>query len=266
MSNNYPIFDSLLHPTIDQRWIDSRELINASVKSVIAAMLKNNISKGLAVGLRGVGGYDEKEYVNFVRASSDALVPIAFFDVLAHRSTREIHSKLVYLKALGYKGVKLHPRIGTFNLDHPSLPSIVKQANDLDLAVLFCTYFYSNFTSSFRNNTDLFVSFMEKIPMEKIILMHGGGIHLMQYAELARHFPNSLLDLSFTMLKYAGSSLDLDLKYLFEKFDRRICIGSDSPEFDLSELRLRFEALSGNCSEDKKKNIAYKNLENFIFH
>jgi hypothetical protein len=86
----------------------------------------------------------------------------------------------------------------------------------------------------------------------------------MEFSELVRHFPNALLDLSFTILKYAGSSVDLDLEYLFTKFDRRICIGSDFPEFNLSDLRFRFDELSKNCTELQSNNIAFQNLERFI--
>jgi len=73
-----------------------------------------------------------------------------------------------------------------------------------------------------------------------------------------------LLDLSFTLCKYEGSSIDLDIRYLFEKFDRRICIGSDSPEFDLSKLRQRFNQLTEGLDIVKKKNIGFQNLQAYV--
>jgi predicted TIM-barrel fold metal-dependent hydrolase len=264
MNNIIPIFDSLTHPTLSGRWINDSNLCNTSIDSLLLEMSQNNISKGLAVGLSGIGGYDELAYVNFIKNSSDSLIPIAFFDINSINSEKVIKSKLLYLKKIGYRGIKLHPRIGKFSLDHHLLPSIVKGANDFGLSVLLCTYFYSNTVSSCLNNSTQLGSFMEKIPSEKIILMHGGGIHLMEYSELVRHFPNALLDLSFTILKYAGSSVDLDLEYLFTKFDRRICIGSDFPEFKLSDLRVRFDVLSKKCTKLQSNNIAFHNLEKFI--
>jgi len=253
-----------MHPTLNGDWIGAHKKNTNSIDSLKLEMAQNNISKGFAVGMGGIGGYDEVAYIAFINAATDALIPIAFFDVNANNSIKDIQSKLLFLKKIGYRGIKLHPRIGRFNLNHPLLPSIVKQANDLGLVVLFCTYFYSNATLSCMNNFSLFASLMEKIPSEKIILMHGGGVRLMEFSELVRHFPNALLDLSFTVLKYAGSSIDLDLEFLFTKFDSRICIGSDSPEFKLSDLRIRFDKLSQNCTELQANNIGHLNLERFI--
>ena len=53
--------------------------------------------------------------------------------------------------------------------------------------------------------------------------------------------PNVLLDLSNTLLRYQGSSLDRDIAWLFRSFDRRICIGSDYPDYEPGQLRARFE-------------------------
>jgi predicted TIM-barrel fold metal-dependent hydrolase len=264
MNNKIPIFDSLLHPTLDGGWIGEREPLTASIDSLLLEMAQNNISKGLAVGLGGIGGYNEIKFIDFIKSNSDNLIPIAFFDVNSANSIIEIKSKLSFLRKIGYKGIKLHPRIGGFNLDHPLLPSVIKEANDLQLAVLLCTYFYSSAPFSHLNNFTMLSSLMEKISSEKIILMHGGGVRLMEYSELVRNFPHTLLDLSFTILKYAGSSIDFDLEYLFTKFDRRICIGSDSPEFKLHDLRMRFNKLSKNCTDLQAHNIAFQNLERFI--
>jgi predicted TIM-barrel fold metal-dependent hydrolase len=82
--------------------------------------------------------------------------------------------------------------------------------------------------------------------------------------EIARAFNNVLLDLSFTINKYIGSSLDLDIKYLFESFDQRICIGSDFPQYSISEMRNRFNIFAENINAEKALNIAIKNLTNFL--
>ena len=67
-----------------------------------------------------------------------------------------------------------------------------------------------------------------------MVLLHGGDVQLLRYAELVRFNANLILDLSLTIMKYAGSSLDADLSFLFREFDRRICIGSDHPAIQSS--------------------------------
>ena len=94
--------------------------------------------------------------------------------------------------------------------------------------------------------------------------MHGGTHEVLRFSELVRFNKNLLLDLSLTICKYRGSSLDMDIKYLFNQFDQRICIGTDYPEFSHVEVRNRFEHFSKGLTKIKKENIAFKNLENFF--
>ena len=83
---------------------------------------------------------------------------------------------------------------------------------------------------------------------------------MLELAEVARSFPSLLLDLSFTLCKYEGSSVDADLRFLFRRFDRRICVGSDDPEFSLGDLRRRFDELSEGLDEGRRERIGWGNL------
>ena len=65
------------------------------------------------------------------------------------------------------------------------------------------------------------------------------------------------------MSKYKGSSLEIDIKYLFKTFDQRICIGSDSPEFSHKTLRNLFNHYSEGVELKKLTNIANQNLQKF---
>ena len=82
-------------------------------------------------------------------------------------------------------------------------------------------------------------------------------------ASKATALNNTLLDLSLTLCKYAGSSLDMDIQFLFKSFDRRVCIGSDHPEIRLSQVRERFNHFAANTAKEKAENIAYKNILSF---
>jgi len=94
--------------------------------------------------------------------------------------------------------------------------------------------------------------------------MHGGDVQVLRYSELVRFNETLLLDLSFTMMKYRGSSIDTDLAYLFRKFDQRICIGTDHPEYSHEDLRERFDHLCAGLPSEKVENIASRNLKVFL--
>ena len=264
MNSNIPIFDSLTHPTLDGNWILPKHPQKSNIDNLLADMEANNIIKALAVGMQEIGAYDENKYAQFILSKTDKLIPIAFFNINEFSTINEIKNKFKQLKTNGYKGIKLHPRMGQFSLKNKLLPSIIKLANEIRLTVLFCTYFYSNQNGSYLNSTENLIQLLENIDEAEIILLHSGGVKIFEYMEIARAFPNILLDLSFTISKYEGSSLDLDISYLFHTFDQRICIGSDNPQFSLSKLRERFNFFSKNIAFDKAENIAYRNIAKFV--
>lgn len=259
-----PIFDSLVHPSITGNWIMPGYSQRNRIDDLLIEMETNNICNAFAVGMNTIGGYNENNYSEFILSKTDKLLPVAFFNVNEEKDASSVIEKIKYLKSKNYRGIKLHPRIGNFNLQNPLLPAIIKEANDQQLVVLLCTYFYENSENGIYNNLGNLLKLLIQIPNEKIILMHSGAVRLLEIMELARSFKRILLDLSFTMCKYEGSSIDIDIQYLFNSFDQRICIGSDFPEFSIEQMRLRFNSFARNISEDKAKNIACNNLLQFI--
>ena len=108
------------------------------------------------------------------------------------------------------------------------------------------------------------IKILKKSPNLKLVIVHGGDVNLLKYAELVRFNDNLLLDLSMTMLKYKGSSIDNDIKFLFSNFDRRICIGTDHPEYSHEDLRTYFDSLIENLESHRAENIGYKNIMKFL--
>ena len=260
---NIPIIDSLTHPTIDTNWILPQYPQKSAIDKLISNMDHCNISHALAVGMKGIGQYDEKQYIDFIKPHTHRLIPIAFFDLNDDLTLADISHKLSTIKILGYKGIKLHPRISNFKLQNPLLAPIIKQANELQLSVLLCTYFYSQSSNSF-NNIEQLANLIFKLDGAQVILLHAGTVRLLETIEIARANNNVLLDLSLTICKYKGSSLDLDIQFAFNSFDKRICIGSDFPEFSGSELRERFNFYAKNIQKNKMENIAFRNILKFL--
>jgi predicted TIM-barrel fold metal-dependent hydrolase len=261
---NTPIIDSLTHPTIDANWLLPGFPNRSSTDQLLLQMESNNISQALCVGMKGIGSYNEKEYIRMIRPHKDKLIPIAFFDLNNNLTFLDISSALKKSKLLGYKGIKLHPRISAFNLQHPLLIPLIKKANELQLSVLLCTYFYNKSIDANLNSVDKLSDLLFELDGAKVILMHGGTVRLLEAIEIVRSYDNVLLDLSFTLCKYKGSSLDLDIQFAFDSYDRRICIGSDFPDFSIADLRERFNFFSKRLTPEKTENIAFRNIGNFI--
>ena len=260
--NSIPIWDTLSHPTLDGNWLNSRYDGQSFIEDIIIQMEDNNIKGAFAVGLNGIGGYEEEKYLELIkRRGNSFFCPIAFFDFVDLNKEGIAH-RLVEIKNRGYCGIKLHPRIGGFLITDERLPYIIDKANELNLLVLLCTFFYSNHQSMLSNNIERLGDLLMNIaPESDIILLHGGLTRVLETMEMVRFFPNAVLDLSLTFCKYAGTHLDSDFDYIFKWFDRRTTIGTDYPEINYKQLRERFNFFAGKTTREKAENIAYKNIE-----
>ncbi len=259
-----PIFDSLSHPTLNTDWILPKYAGSSSIDVLIEQMKEAGIKKSLAVGMKGIGDYNQDRFIELVKPYVDYLIPIAYYDFRESDSNEDINYKLAIIKKQGYKGIKLHPRFSDFSLSSDKLAYTINKATELSLVSLLCTYFTHNSNSSTKNNIETLCDLLMKVQECRLVLLHSGTTHVLDMIDVGRSFKNVLLDMSFTMSKYEGSSIDFDLKFAFRTFDQRVCIGADWPEFSMLKLRERFEYLTVGLSVEKKENIAYKNLENFL--
>jgi predicted TIM-barrel fold metal-dependent hydrolase len=253
-----PIFDSMAHPTVTGKWLDGAA--SAAIDQLIAAMKAAGFSRACAVGLAGVEGYTHHAFADLCRPFPE-LVPIAGIDPRHER----LHEELDTIAALGFRGIKAHPRLSKFGVGDACFRQLLALARDRDLPVFVCTYFHTPIhTYPLRDPLYDLAGALRDVPDCRVVLVHGGDVNVLKYVQLARHSPNILIDLSHTMMKYRGSSLDLDLAYLFRNFNRRICVGSDYPEYDHHAVRQRFEELSAGLDEAIREQVAYRNLDAFL--
>lgn len=260
MAKTY-IFDVLTHPCIngDYRGRD----IECSFSALAESLKQTDVKWCCAVGLEGIGGYEHKSFAAECKRYPN-IIPVAAYNpkTCTGKSPEQIKNDLNYIKGLGFKAIKLHPRISEFKVASEEVEQLLAACEEIELPVFLCTYHYGSLETCPLFNT--LTSLLNKFTKLKLLLVHAGAVEVLKYMELARAYPNVLLDLSMTLMKYQGSSIDQDLKFLFEKFDRRICIGSDHPEYSLEQLQERFEFFSEGISQEKKNNIAHLNIIKFL--
>jgi len=254
-----PIFDTLAHPTLTGRWLESGK--DAGFDTLAASLRKSEYVGAAAVGICGVEGYADERFIAECRRHGP-LVPVAGFNPAHERSIGE---ELQRLRALGYGAIKIHPRYTGMDIASRAFGETLAAAAEHGLVVFYCTYMHCGI-ERYPGQDPLFalVRALKAAPAAKVVLLHGGDVRVLEYAELVRFNPNLILDLSMTIMKYAGSSLDADLAFLFRQFDRRICIGSDHPEYGHAELRARFEELAHGIAREKAENIAFRNITAFL--
>jgi predicted TIM-barrel fold metal-dependent hydrolase len=256
------IFDSLTHPTVNGKWISGNA--DCSFASLIRDMDEAKIDRACAVGLDGVGGFEYVKFAESVYNYRDRLVPIAAVNPLTEPNPDLLCQKLIELQ---YRGIKIHPRLSKLNFqrDFIALRRLCKAAGQVGLIVFLCTY-YACHASDFPEYDQLpaISNLVGNCGDTRFVLLHGGSVRVLEYAELVRFNENLLLDLSLTLMKYEGSSIDNDIRFLCHNFDKRICVGSDHPEWSLVRFRSRVESFCNGLPSEKVERIGHNNITRFL--
>jgi len=255
------LIDTLAHPTVNGTWLN-KKIYNASIEKLVYDIKKSAFTHAFAVGLPNMDGYSNKMFFNMCHMYEE-LIPIAGLDVnqdldLIMRDLEEIVDE-------GFIGIKIHPRFNKMNYEIHYLDNIFKFITKHELVIFYCTYPHCSAPN--YPEVDPFYSLAKVInqnPNTKLILVHGGVTDILKYAELARFNDNILLDLSLTIMKYPDSSVDCDLKFLFNNFDRKITIGTDWPEYNHNDVYERVLYFSQGVSQDKLDNIYSSNINNVL--
>lgn len=176
-----------------------------------------------------------------------------------------VAAELDRFRRLGAVGLHLHPRACGVSPDSPLLGEILQGAAARDLVVFFCSYGFAPAAQRLPPDPLPGLSAaMAGAPGLRLVLLHGGGVDLLHHAEFVRANPGTLLDLSFTLMKYAGSSIDLDIGFLCRSFDQRLCLGSDFPDYTPAAVLARLQQLCPELPPAKLQNILGSNLRRLL--
>ena len=251
-----PIFDSLTHPTLSGEFLGRP----CSFQKLSVDLQRCGIRRACAVGIPGTGGYEHGRYWDECR-KFPVFFPVAGLDSKVKNPLKEI----LQVRSLGYKAIKIHPRLCGWDASSPQFSDILSIATRERLIVFFCTYSAGKIQQ--MPSADPYwslVNALKKTPDVRMVLAHGGGTEILRYADLVRANPNLLLDVSFTLMKYRGSSLDLDMRFLSERLDQRICAGSDAPDYSPADFSKQLSRILRGLSAEKQNNIAGANLASFL--
>ena len=253
--SNVPLFDCLTHPALDGNWIHSRWDGRNRFAELRAGMAEAGVRWTFAVAMGTKDGWDASVYPEACAGEGARLFPVAYLDPLSPPD-------FVSLRTQGFVGVKIHPRRGEVGFADERLPKWIAEAQAAGLVTLLCTYPFGD-TAGVPGSLEDLQGLLAATVGCKIILLHSGAVRLREVMELSRPFKDTLLDLSFTLCEYEGSSLDDDLRFVLRRHGHRVCVGSDAPEFSPADLRRRFEELTTGMDAAMRENIAHGNLFNF---
>jgi predicted TIM-barrel fold metal-dependent hydrolase len=257
------LFDSIAHPSIDGSWLGKPH--HNSFDNLITAYKAEQVAGGCAVSLPFI---EDEQLAEFYK-KCDTCTAVKLYPVAAFNFTEpDFEEKIRKIKAMGYNAIKIHTRLSKLDIDadYNKLRTVFTFCEQYNLIIFFCTYYHTNIECTPLNPLSYYlIKLLKAAPKLKIILLHGGDVNVMQMAQLARFNSNILIDLSYTFIKFRGSSVEQDIIYLMNNFDRKICFGSDYPEYSITQFKQEFIELLTNVKDaNKAEYISSRNITGFL--
>lgn len=251
-------FDSLTHVTADGSWIGERHH-DASLPRLLADMGAAGAYRACLVSIAGY--VDNDVILASAKAYPERFVPIAGVNPAILATTRRVEAVVRQVRAAGFAGIKLHPRLNGYDPLDPKMVAAVEACGEHGLVVLLDTLFRRKGLAT-KHAPDVIDYLAAACPDTRMLLLHGTGPTMMELYEIVRCNDHLMLDLSFTMMRYRGSDrLDADMHFLFESTDQLVTIGSDFPEYSPEATLERFRELSRGIEPHRIENIMHRNLE-----
>lgn len=162
----------------------------------------------------------EEKLIGFINV--DPLSPTALAD-------------LERAKALGFRGLKLHPRQQRFKPDDPANVELVRAAGRLRMPVLIDCFPDGDWLAAGLSVLQ-YAALARSAPEATVIVAHAAGHHCIDLMMLAKRTPNLWFDLSYSLLYYRGSPVIPTLFYCMKSMRyQRVLFGTDYPDRPLVE-------------------------------
>lgn len=252
------LFDSLTHVTATGRWAVGIHDYDASTERLLRELDRVGEHRACLVALAGIA--DNRTTMEVARRYPDRFVAVGSIDVTTET---DVAAAVGRLADEGFAGLKLHPRLHGYDPLDERCRAAIDAAGRGGMTVFLDTLFRQR-TRPTTHPIDVVDELLVGHPNCRFVLLHGTGASVLELFELGRMHEHALIDVSFTLLRYAGSSVDDDIGFLCEQLDQRVCIGSDFPEYLPAQALARFEALTTGLAEDKRENVAWRNLDRWF--
>lgn len=253
------IVDSLTHVTSDGKWFATSH--DASVDRLRRELDVSRVDHAVVVAL---AGFIANDFVLDACSRDPRLIAGCSFDPASAPNPavsfrRELHGS-------PFRVLKLHPRLHRYDpLDERCVATLEElQSWEAPMPVWIDSLFGGRGVRLQKPAAETACELADRFPSLRFVFLHAAGPLALQFAEALRDRPNATIDLSFTLMRYAGSSVTADLRWLLAHLDRRLVFGSDFPEYGVGEAFAALRVLSEGLPEEKLRNVAGANLARLL--
>jgi predicted TIM-barrel fold metal-dependent hydrolase len=251
-------FDSLVHVTPDGRWFDTA--FDASEGRLLREMDAAGVERAVVVALAGAIANDF--VLATCRRHGDRLVAGASLNPLGVPAPDLIAEARGLLREGPFRVLKLHPRLNRYDLLDPAVLALLDEMASWRAAppIWLDSLLYPKGVTMRLSPVESVRHLADRYPDLRFMLLHAGGARVLTFFEALASAPNVMLDVSYSLTRYRGTSIALDHRFLAQRFDRRTVFGSDFPEVSIGDAVRALEAMLDGLPGEKADNLRYRTL------
>jgi hypothetical protein len=252
------IIDSHIHITEDGKWCNTD--IDASLDRLLREMDVSSVEKCVLLPIYGI---IPNEFVAKVcRDYPDRFIGFASVDPLEGENAICELERAV--SEYGLSGLKFHPRLQGFAPNDERLFPLLEKAIELDIPVLFDTYFQSEKVLLKELGPFQYDILAKRYPEAKIILAHAGAHKVMDAYFVAKANRNVYLEVSHIFSYFKGTSVIDDVLFVCDRLDKKVIYGSDFPEVSIDGYYRELSSFLSKISTCDSEAIFGGNLERIL--
>jgi predicted TIM-barrel fold metal-dependent hydrolase len=249
------IFDAHAHLYLDGGISLSKHKSDAD--SILSEMDEVGVEKALIISI--APHMDQDRIFKEVNRHPGRLYFVGSVDPWSSNSIGMIEYSV---KKLGAKAIKLHPRLQGFGYENLDLiMPIADYCGKIGVPLILCSFCGGKSLFNSRP-VELIFELARRNPSTIIVMAHAGGHRPLEALLVQKACPNVYLEISFSPLYFAKSSVETDFHFMLHKCDsKKIVYGSDYPEKSMSESvewLLKSPSVMQLSSEDLE-NILFRN-------
>lgn len=247
------IIDVHVNVTPDGRWFGSN--LDASVTALMGEMGKAGADKAVLISLPFAS--TNSHIASLIKETPDKFKGFGHLNFTKTNLINQVDEIL----AMGFSGIKIHPRFQGINLCHPFFDPLWDYFNKKKLTVLVDGY-YGQANSVVPISALLPLNYemhLMKYRNITFILAHAGFHKVMDTLFLCTNYPNFYCDISYSLNLIEKMSCYKDYRFLIEQCDKKVFFGSDFPEASILKSKKDFLKLTKGLPKEKIENAARLN-------
>jgi predicted TIM-barrel fold metal-dependent hydrolase len=246
-------FDSLVHVTPHGRWFQTA--FDASEGRLLREMDQAGVERAVVVALAGV--IDNAFVLDVCQRHTGRLIAGASLNPVAGSTANVVAAARGDLRDGPFKVLKLHPRLNGYDvLDGKVLTLLDEMASWTTAPPIWLdSLLYPKGVTMRLPPVDSIRYLADRYSGLRFMALHAGGANALVFFEALASFPNVMMDLSYSLTRYKGTSVTLDHRFLVERFDRRTVFGSDFPEVAIPDAAAALEGIVDGLPPEKAENV-----------